>query len=132
MATKSVPVRGPAAMTEGYSMRGSQANRVALKPGASFRGGNRFSVAGPVCGGLAVPRETTQARAAQQTAAGSVQRGADLMGTPWVRIRQLGERPLVWDSAPRYTARHGLGSHPPEIGGWGFGAMAKCEQGYLC
>src|SRR5687767_11472929 len=35
-------------MTDGYSMSGSQAKSVALKPGGSFSGGKRFSVAGPV------------------------------------------------------------------------------------
>jgi hypothetical protein len=38
-------------MTDGYSMSGSQANRLALNPGGTLSGGKRFSVAGPVCGG---------------------------------------------------------------------------------
>src|SRR5262245_21599300 len=50
MATKSEFAVGPAAMTEGYSMNGSQAKSVALNPGGSFSGGNRFSVAGPTTG----------------------------------------------------------------------------------
>src|SRR5262245_12654053 len=37
-------------MAEGYSMKGSQANSVALNPADSCKGGKRFSVAGPVRG----------------------------------------------------------------------------------
>src|SRR4051794_41375442 len=51
MATKTAPARGPAATAEGYSTIGSQANRVALKPGGTFSGGNRFSDSGPGRGG---------------------------------------------------------------------------------
>src|SRR5689334_15879312 len=38
-------------MAEGYSMSGSQANRVTLKPFGTFSGGKRFSVCGPVRAG---------------------------------------------------------------------------------
>src|SRR5262245_38757552 len=50
-------------MTEGYSMSGSQANRVALKPAGTLSGGNRFSVAGPVRGARSPARPRTPARA---------------------------------------------------------------------
>src|ERR1043165_1331888 len=40
--------RGPKARTEGYSISGSQARSVALNSGGTLRGGNRFSVSGPV------------------------------------------------------------------------------------
>src|SRR5262245_49373374 len=43
-------------MTDGYSMSGSQANSVALKPAGTSRGGKRFSVAGPVWGCWAAAR----------------------------------------------------------------------------
>src|SRR5579864_3681075 len=46
-------------MTDGYSMSGSQAKRVALKPGGTLSGGKRFSVCGPVRGGSAAPRVGT-------------------------------------------------------------------------
>src|SRR6185369_12800981 len=39
---------GPKARTEGYSIRGSHAKRVALNCGGTLIGGNRFSVSGPV------------------------------------------------------------------------------------
>src|SRR5438477_6235527 len=64
MATKSEFAFGPAAMTEGYSMNGSQANSVALNPGGSLRGGKRFSVRGPVRGS---PRSPPPANAAATT-----------------------------------------------------------------
>src|SRR5262245_18235176 len=50
MATKSEFAVGPAAMTDGYSMNGSQANNVVLNPAGSLSGGKRFSVSGPVSG----------------------------------------------------------------------------------
>src|SRR5687767_13028940 len=50
MATNSELAVGPAAMTDGYSMNGSQANSVALNPGGSLRGGKRLSVSAPVSG----------------------------------------------------------------------------------
>src|SRR5207247_171929 len=74
MATKRLPGRGPAAMTEGYSMSGSQANSVALKPAGTLSGGKRFSVRGPVRGGSS-PR-----RAATQLARKRRQSGMDFMG----------------------------------------------------
>src|SRR5262245_23453710 len=55
MATKSEVAVGPAAMTDGYSMNGSQANSVARNPGGNLRAGNRFSVCGPVRGSSAPP-----------------------------------------------------------------------------
>jgi hypothetical protein len=42
-------------------MSGSQAKRVALKPGGTLSGGNRFSVAGPVRGGSWAARAIQQA-----------------------------------------------------------------------
>src|SRR5262245_38794273 len=38
-------------MTDGYSMSGSHAKSVALKPAGTFSGGKRFSVGGPTRGG---------------------------------------------------------------------------------
>src|SRR5258708_6858903 len=38
-------------MTEGYSISGSHAKSVALKPAGTRSGGKRLSVCGPVCGG---------------------------------------------------------------------------------
>jgi len=45
------PRRGPNASTEGYSINGSQAKRVALNCAGTVSGGNRFSVSGPVRAG---------------------------------------------------------------------------------
>src|SRR6266480_3950259 len=50
MATKMAPGFGPIEMTDGYSIMGSQANSVALKPAGTLSGGKRFSVAGPIFG----------------------------------------------------------------------------------
>src|SRR5438046_1105674 len=89
MATKRVPCRGPPAMTEGYSISGSQANSVALKPGGTFSGGKRFSVAGPGRGAAPAPQERTQARATPQAPADRTQRMADRITTPLVRIPRV-------------------------------------------
>src|SRR5262245_21644749 len=59
--------RGPSAMADGYSMSGSQANRVALNPSGSLSGGNRFSVSGPVCGGLTCASAPAETSAKRQT-----------------------------------------------------------------
>ena len=48
IATNTAPGRGPTEMTDGYSIRGSHANKVALNPGGTVMGGNRFSVAEPI------------------------------------------------------------------------------------
>src|SRR5947199_10725924 len=54
--------RGPKARTEGYSISGSHAKSVALNCGGTFRGGNRFSVSGPVrAGSWAATRPTITA-----------------------------------------------------------------------
>src|SRR6516165_10356363 len=64
MATKIAPGRGPAEMTDGYSISGSQAKSVALKPGGTLRGGKRFSVSGPLFGGSwTAPSRTRLAKA---------------------------------------------------------------------
>src|SRR5262245_6929458 len=63
MATKSDPGRDPRAITEGYSMSGSQANSVALNPAGTTSGGKRFSVVGPVSAG------TSSARSKRATSA---------------------------------------------------------------
>src|SRR6516162_8853709 len=54
-------------MAEGYSMKGSQANSVALKPAGSCKGGKRFSVAGPVRGFPLPAKATSPMRKARAT-----------------------------------------------------------------
>src|SRR5688572_12448079 len=68
MATNSDPAFGPAAMTDGYSISGSQAKSVALNPGGRRSGGKRFSVAGPVFAGSSA-RSAGSARASSARAA---------------------------------------------------------------
>src|SRR5882762_9608120 len=65
MATKMAPGFGPIEMTDGYSMSGSQAKSVALKPGGTLSGGKRFSVAGPVSGCGSAPGRPASRRVEQ-------------------------------------------------------------------
>src|SRR5262245_53180371 len=73
MATNRLFAVGPAAITEGYSISGSQAKSVTLKPGGTFNGGNRFSVCGPVFGGSS-PRLPTKALAKMKQPSASKRR----------------------------------------------------------
>src|SRR5262245_39316049 len=73
-------------MTDGYSISGSQAKSVALKPAGTFSGGNRFSVCGPVRAGSCAETAT----AARNTAAERRPRGmAAVPGGRWECNRSL-------------------------------------------
>src|ERR1700722_11896640 len=82
MATKMAPGFGPTAMTDGYSMSGSQANSVALKPGGTFSGGKRFSVAGPVGAGAPASRNTMAAIGSKRIPRSSNGEKVDVMRIP--------------------------------------------------
>src|SRR2546426_7548227 len=71
-------------MTEGYSMRGSQAKSVAVKPSGTFSGGKRCSVLGPVTGGASPAAETAtqkMARPVLALKAPSLQSTVESMGS---------------------------------------------------
>ncbi len=92
MATKSDAGRGPAAITEGYSISGSQANSVALKPGGTFSGGKRFSVAGPVDGGESPTEGVSGANKAEAASAHPAVRKAVMKVLALATVRNANNR----------------------------------------
>src|SRR5438094_3330861 len=81
MATNTDPGRGPRAMTDGYSMSGSQAKSVALNPAGTFSGGKRFSVSGPVLFGSPAELKRRLSRTTEQDPICSSRRGKGFMAS---------------------------------------------------
>src|SRR5947208_722251 len=109
MATKSELAFGPAAMTEGYSINGSQAKSVAWNPGGSFKGGKRFSVAGPERGPSPARPANALARTSKAIARNKRRVTADVSGKRRAHETQPDNRVML----PR-TCGHGYAFSQPQ------------------
>src|SRR6516165_2097315 len=95
-------------MAEGYSMSGSQANSVALKPAGTFRGGKRFSVCGPVRGGSPPARVRSPRSNAPPAARRKRLKRARLMANTYANcIRR------IWNRSWLGNGPFKLGPYPP-------------------